>query len=348
MPHRLYPVILCGGVGSRLWPVSTPSLPKQFARLVGDISTFQDAVARVSELEGVEQVLVVASVRHDALIVGQLATIGVDAQLILEPEGRESGPAMAAAAAWVHRRDPEGVAIFAAADHLLPDRAAYARAMHRAADAAAAGRIVTLGVRPHEPSVAYGYIRAPGEGTVRPIERFVEKPAPEVAKRYLADGYLWNAGSFVASADVLLGEMRRLCPDVLEATETALDEAGGAWPAVRLGPSFQRAPKIAFDHAVMEKTDRASVVEVEFAWSDLGAWDAVWAASEKDMDGNVVPPGSEALDAGNLLVRAGEDQIVAVVGVSNVAVIVENRRVLVCSLAEAQKVKAIAARAADQ
>jgi mannose-1-phosphate guanylyltransferase/mannose-6-phosphate isomerase len=318
--------------------------PKQFAKLVGEVSSFQDAVGRAAALPSVQRIVVVASIDHEAILRDQLAAIGGDAHLILEPEGRDSGPAIAAAANWVHAQDPAGIAIFSAADHLLPDRAAYADAILAAAGAAADGLIVMLGVKPTDPSEAYGYLKPAGEGRVRRVECFVEKPSAPVARQYLEAGFLWNAGNFVIATSTLLEELAALCPDVQAAAVAGLTGAVTKPGATLLGPEFRRAPKIAFDHAVLEKTDKAAVVPVEFTWSDLGAWDAVWEASEKDAEGNVLSAGAQVLDATNLLVRADAGTKVAVIGLSDLAVIVENGVVLVCALSESQNVKAMAAR----
>lgn len=343
MAHRLYPTVLCGGVGTRLWPASSPETPKQFVRLVGDTTTFQDAVGRAASLPDVQRIVVVASVAHEAIVQQQLAAIGIEAQLILEPEGRDSAPAMAAAANWIHAHDREGVAIFSAADHLLPDRLAYADAIQAAAAAAVDGQIVTLGVTPTEPSEAYGYIKARGDGRVRKVERFVEKPTASVARQYLEDGFLWNAGNFTVAVATLVDELTALCPEVQAAAVAALASAETRPGVTVLGAEFLHAPKIAFDHAIMEKTDRAAVVPVDFVWSDLGAWDAVWAASKKDAAGNVADPSVVFDDATNVHVRAPEGWQVVVVGVSDLAVIVVDGKILVCAMDASQQVKAAVA-----
>lgn len=350
MRDRIFPVILCGGVGARLWPASNASTPKQFVRLVGDESSFQDAVGRAASLTGVQRIVVVASAAHEGLIQDQLAAIGQDAHLILEPEGRESGPAIAAAANWVHAQDDGAIAIFSAADHLLPDRTAYADAIEAAVEAAATGQIVMMGATPTGPSEAYGYVKPVegGEGRVRKVDRFVEKPSAALARQYLEAGFLWNAGNFVIAVATLVEELAALCPDVQAAAVAGLAGAESRPGVTVLGSAFRQAPKIAFDHAVLEKTRRAAVVQVDFVWSDLGAWDAVWAASDKDGDGNSLGGGAEALESANVLVRADAGVQVAVIGLSNVAVIVKDGAVLVCALSESQQVKTVAARMAER
>lgn len=329
----LYPVIMCGGVGTRLWPASRPSRPKQFVPLAGNRTLFQEAALRVSPLaaEG-GRLVVVGGLKHRDAIVAQLAEIGLDAQVLLEPEARDSAAAMAAAAAWVARTDPAGVIAFVASDHHISDHEAFRGAVRQATDAARDGRIVTLGVRPTEPSAAYGYIRPAGRG-LSPVERFVEKPDRAVAARYIKAGYLWNSGNFISRADVLLAELERYAPGLVEAVTAALPVGDGAMQS--LGAAFATAPKISIDYAVMEKTQHASVLEVAFAWSDLGAWDAIAATGEGDVGAHVFE------DAEGCLVRAPDGVLVAALGVRNLAIIVEPDAVLVADLSRAQEVKRV-------
>ena len=343
----LYPVIMCGGSGTRLWPVSRPDRPKQFIPLVGDRSSFQETALRVAAIAGAAPPVVIAGLRHRAAIEAQLAAIGVEGVLLLEPEGRESAAAIAAAAAWIAARDPEGLAAIVSADHHIPDPAAFAEAIAATLETARAGGIVTLGVRPSEPSTAYGYIK-PGEGAgaVKPVAAFVEKPSAEVAGRYMAEGYLWNSGTFVGAAATLLEELDAHAPAVARAARAAVAEAQQAGSVVELSRAFAAAPKTSIDYAVMEKTRRAAVLPVDFAWSDIGAWDAVWAASEKDAHGDSLPSGAQAIGTEEILVRAPPGVQVAVVDAKRLAVVVEPGAVLVTSLRAAQAVKDVAGKAA--
>ncbi|MES2034388.1 MAG: AGE family epimerase/isomerase [Pseudomonadota bacterium] len=339
---RIYPVIMCGGAGSRLWPASRPSRPKQFVSLDGGLSIFQQTVQRVAELDDGGRPIVVAGARYESIIRRQLAELGVEALLLLEPEARDSGPAMAAAAALIHEMDPEGVAAIVASDHHIPDHAAFRQALVTAARAAVDGWVVTLGVQPAGPSTAYGYIN-PGapEGEVRRVLRFVEKPDAATAVTFVSDGYLWNSGNFVVSARTLLAELARHAPELgvsASAAVLAADRAGGA---VRMGEAFLGAPKISIDYAVMEKTDRAAVLPVDFIWSDLGAWDAIHAAGTGDAGGNVVSGEALVLDSSGSFVRNDGPQRVAVVGLRNLAVIVEHDAVLICALDSSQSVKRV-------
>ena len=337
----IYPVIMCGGSGTRLWPASRASHPKQFLPLIGQRSMFQETVLRVAGLAGAAEVVVVAGLAHRALIAAQLSEIGIEAAVLLEPEARDSAPAMAAACAWIDARDKDGVAVVVAADHHVPDASAFRAAVETAVAGARQGLIVTLGVRPDSPSSAYGYIR-PGvpAGPVFTVEAFVEKPDAQTAQGYIADGYLWNSGNFVVRAAGLLAELDAFVPAISAAARGAVAGAGeGQGGALVLGEAFAAAPKISIDYAVMEKTARAAVLPVDFAWSDLGAWDAVWSASDQDAAGNALRGQALAVDARNCLVRAPGGTQVTLIGVENLAVVVDAGQILVCDLAASQQVK---------
>lgn len=331
----IYPVVLCGGAGTRLWPASRPERPKQFLDLVSEASLFQETIRRVAPLAGDEgAVLVVAGRDHAAAIEAQLGEMS--AVLLVEPEGRDSAPAMAAAAEWVFRRDPAGVALFVASDHHIPDAEGFRAAVREGVRAAEAGRIVTFGVKPTEPSSAYGYIQPQGAG-LSPVRRFVEKPDRARAAEYVAAGYLWNSGNFVARADVLLEELDAHAPEVARAARAALPTADAA--RVELEPTFAAAPRISIDYAVMEKSGRVSVLPVGFGWSDLGAWDAVAATGGASRGLWIGGDG----DGANL-VRAAEGMVIATAGVSDLAIIAEPDAVLVCHLSRSQEVKGLVER----
>lgn len=330
----IYPVIMCGGAGSRLWPASRPGRPKQFLALAGPRSLFQETVLRVAPLAaGGGGLIVVAGVGHADAIAAQLTEVGVEATVLLEPEARDSAPAMAAAAAFIQTRDPEGVAAIIASDHHIPDAEAFRGAVRTAAVEAQRGRVVTLGVTPTEPSSAYGYICAAGPG-LAPVSRFVEKPDAATAAGYVAEGFLWNSGNFIVSVRTLMEELALHAPGIGEVARAALPP-GETGPVIRLTDAFRAAPKISIDYAVMEKSERTSVLPVAFAWSDLGAWDSVKATGAGAVGLHV------AVDSDGCLVRAPEGVVVATLGVSNLAVIVEADAVLVCDLSRAQAVKTV-------
>ncbi len=336
MSQALYPVIMCGGSGTRLWPASRPDRPKQFLSLAGQRSLFQDTVERVAPLAGeAGKVIVVTGAAYRHWVEGQLQELGREAVILLEPQARDSAAAMAAAAAYVAREDPTGVLVFVASDHHLPQGDRFRDSVRMAAPKARDGFIVTLGVRPTEPSSAYGYIRPEGDG-LAPVVSFVEKPDRETAARYLAEGCLWNSGNFIVGAATLLDELHAYAPEVGCAAMSSLDvEKGGV---VELKSVFAEAPRISIDHAVMEKTRKAWVLPVDFGWSDLGAWDAV-AATGSGATGSWI-----GADGDQCLVRAADGILVATAGVSNLAIIAEHDAVLVCDLDRAQEVKGLVER----
>jgi len=327
----IYPVILCGGSGTRLWPASRPARPKQFIDLISDLSLFQETVRRVAPLAEGGRIVVVAGEAHRGFIEAQMSVMGVEGDLILEPVGRDSAPAMAAAALWIEQIDPAGTAVFVASDHYIPDAPAFREAMIEAVAAASHGRIVTMGMVPTSASSAYGYIQPAGVGLSQ-VGRFVEKPGQIDAERYLGEGYLWNSGNFVAPVRTLLAEMKTFIPDVVAAVRGALPRAGSGH-AHTLGAAFASATKISIDYAVMEKSDKVWVLPAVFGWSDLGAWDAV-AATGSGARGVWVGHESDGC-----LVRAAPGMVVATAGVSNLAIIAEPDAVLVCDLSRAQDVK---------
>ncbi len=332
----VYPVIMCGGAGVRLWPASRPERPKPFTPLTGARSSFQETVLRVAPLG---PVLVVGGIAHRRLIEAQLAELGIPATILLEPAPRDSAAAMAAAAAYVQAHDREGVMVVVAADHHVPDPAAFQAAARVAVESAKIGRIVTLGVKAHYPSTAYGYIRPTAGQGARLVEAFVEKPDAERAAQYLKQGYLWNSGNFVVPADLLARELTAHAPAVLAAAQAAVKTARNDNGVLLLSEAFLGAPKISIDYAVMEKTGRAAVLPVDFEWSDLGAWDAVLEASAKDAAGNHLSGTAVAEDCQTSLIHAGPGMRVAAVGLRDIAVVAEAGQVLVCDLEASQSVK---------
>jgi mannose/cellobiose epimerase-like protein (N-acyl-D-glucosamine 2-epimerase family) len=227
--------------------------------------------------------------------------------------------------------------VVVSADHHLPDRVAFAEAITVAAESAASGKIVTLGVRPTSPATAYGYMRAAGDGRVKEVAAFVEKPDAARAEQYVSEGYLWNSGNFVVAVKTLLAELEAFAPQVLEAARRAVGPSSDR--ELRLSAGFLDAPKISIDYAVMEKTAHAAVLPVDFSWSDIGAWDAVWDQSAKDGQGNVADASAVLDGSSNCLVRAPRGMQVAVLGLQNVAVVVADNNLLVCNLEHSQAVK---------
>lgn len=332
----IFPVILCGGAGTRLWPASRPARPKQFIDLASDLSLFQETALRAASLtDGGGRLLVVSGQGHRGFVDDQLSALGLEATILLEPEGRESAPAMAAAAVWITREAPGGVALFVASDHHIPDAEAFRSAVLEALPTAEAGRIVTFGVRPTGPSSSYGYIRPEGPG-LSPVAAFVEKPDRALAESHVRDGYLWNSGNFMVRASVLLDELEAFAPEIARVAHVSVPQDAGR--VVLLSDVFKSAPRTSIDYAVMEHSRRISVLPVDYRWSDLGAWDSVAAEGSGDRGVWIAAEG----DSG--LVRAAEGMVVATVGVNNLAIIAERDAVLVCSLDRAQEVKELVER----
>ncbi|AZS23145.1 MULTISPECIES: mannose-1-phosphate guanylyltransferase/mannose-6-phosphate isomerase [unclassified Caulobacter] len=340
----IYPVILCGGSGTRLWPASRSDQPKQFLKLVGDRSSFQETVLRVKDIPGVAEVVVVTGEAMVAFVAEQTAEIGAWATILVEPEARDSAPAVAAAAAYVQAQDPAGVVLMLAADHHIAQPEIFQQAAVTAARAAEQGYIVTFGVQPTVPATGFGYIR-PGapllDGSVREVAAFVEKPDQATAERYLLEGYLWNSGNFAFQASTLLAEF-----DVFEPTVAAAARGCVAGLALEAGigrlnrEAFAQAKKISLDYAIMERTQKAAVAPAAFAWSDLGAWDAIWEASTRDDDGNAWAGDVELHGSSNVLVRS-TGPYVGVIGVNDIVVVAEPDAVLVCHRKDSQAVKTL-------
>jgi len=337
------PVVMCGGAGTRLWPVSRESMPKQFAPLLSDRSTFQQTVQRVADPAFFARPIVITNTDFRFIVAEQLRELGIEADIVLEPARRDSGPAVAVAAALAARRDPAATVLVLAADHIVRKPDAFLGACRGAAAAAITGHIVTFGIKPSAPATNYGYIR-PGAklngGAALAVEAFVEKPDAATAKRYLADQYLWNSGNFMFRADVMLEEIARFEPAMAEAARAAVAEMKEDLDFLRLAAEpFARAPRKSIDYAVMERTKLAAVVQADMGWSDVGSWDAVWDNSERDEAGNAVSGTAVVLDSRNSLVRAEDGVLTAVVGIDNAVVIATGDAVLVTARDKAEKVK---------
>jgi mannose-1-phosphate guanylyltransferase/mannose-6-phosphate isomerase len=320
----------------RLWPASTAEHPKQFIALVGERSLFQETVLRVRAIDGALAPVIVVGAAHLGAARAQLAAIDVKATLLVEPQGRDSGPALIAAALWIARTDPAAIALAVSSDHHIPDAVAFAASVKSAAMAAQRGEIVTFGVAPHHPATAFGYIE-PGAATqgaagVRRVIRFIEKPDAVRAAAFVGAGYLWNSGNFVFRVDALLGQAALHAPRMLDAVQASIVSCVNRDGVVEIGARFLEAPKLSIDVAVMEKTAAAAVLAIDYAWSDLGSWRAVWAASAKDAAGNAVSAQAAAPMSENCLIRADDGVQVLAVGLKNIAVIVHNGQVLVCDL----------------
>ncbi|MFY9897775.1 MAG: sugar phosphate nucleotidyltransferase, partial [Xanthobacteraceae bacterium] len=271
MASKIIPLIMCGGAGTRLWPASREGRPKQFLPLFGAHSTFQDTIHRVLDPALFGRPIVITNAQYRFLIAEQLAEIEAEADILLEPVRRDSGPAIAAGAAYAANCADNPIVVALAADHVISDPASFVKACALAADAAAAGRIVTFGVHPTRPATEYGYIRQGASigADIFTVEEFVEKPDEITAERYLKEGYLWNSGNFMFRADLLLAEYKLFEPQSCAAILAAVERAGTDLRFITLeNESFARASAKSIDYAIMERTTRAAVMPVSYGWSD--------------------------------------------------------------------------------
>ncbi len=333
---------MCGGSGTRVWPESRESLPKQFIPLIGPRSTFQMTIENLSH-ELFETPIVISNQDYRFLVFEQLKEIGGAARIVLEPVRRDSGPAVAVGAELAAQISPDTIVVILAADHIVRDPAGFIESCRQAALGAAAGYIVTLGIKPTEPATAYGYIKTGKAvvetGTVLKVEAFVEKPDAATAARYVAEDYLWNAGNFFFRADVMQEEMRQHAPLILEAAANAVLRARKDFEFLLLDKeSLAQAPKKSIDYAVMELTDKAAVVPADIGWSDVGTWAAVYDLSQRDTDGNSIRGHGIIMNASNVHIRSDE-HLTTVVGVDNVVVVTTQDAVLVLDRAHCDKVK---------
>ncbi|CAB3782973.1 mannose-1-phosphate guanylyltransferase/mannose-6-phosphate isomerase [Paraburkholderia fynbosensis] len=342
----LLPIILCGGAGSRLWPVSRELHPKPFIRLADGESLLQKAFLRAVALPGVKEVLTVTN--RDLFFkteddFREVNAKGYATSFILEPFGRNTAAAVATAA--LHTASVHGdqtVMLVLAADHLIADQAAFAMAVAEAQKLAQAGKVVTFGVHPETPETGYGYIEANGSEVVR----FVEKPSLDKAREYLASGkFVWNSGMFCFTAGTILKEMRQHCPDILDAASACMEKspsaAGKDGAQVRLEPgSFGAVPELSFDYAVMEKCEHAAVVRCDIGWTDVGSWTALSDLSPADACGNRVEGEALLIDVENCYLRGGE-RLIGAVGVDNLIVIDTPDALLIADKNRAQDVKQI-------
>ncbi len=346
MSERIIPLVMCGGAGTRLWPASREVRPKQFLPLFGPRSTFQDTLRRVSDPALFARPIVITNAAYRFMVLEQLAEIGLEADILLEPVRRDSGPAIAAGASFAQMRDSEAVVLALAADHVVRDADAFVAACRQGLAAASAGHIVTFGVRPERPATEYGYIN-PGvaiTGEVHAVTKFVEKPDLQTAADYIKAGYLWNSGNFMFRAATLLDEYRSVDPESVQAVTDAVTHAGRDLGFVTLdSDAFAKARAISIDYAVMEKTARAAVIPVACGWSDVGSWRAVWELSGKDGQGNAAQGTAVFEDSRNCNVST-DKALVALEGVDDLVVVATQDAVLVSRQKDANGLKRLITR----
>ena len=348
----VWPVVMAGGSGTRLWPLSRSGFPKQFLVLSGNSSLFQQAVSRLQGLADesteVAPPLVVGNEEHRFLVLDQLREIQAEpSAVVLEPVGRNTAPAVTLAALQALEGGHDPVLVVTPADQTVTDNAAFAASLHRAVKAAAGGAIAILGVTPTGPEIGYGYIRVDGAGAQRAVAQFVEKPDQATAQKYLdAGGYYWNAGMFVLRASVWLAALDRFRPDIAAACRSAFAARTTDALFVRPGKAeFAAVPAESVDYAVMEKCPGVLDIRMESlaaGWNDLGAWEAVWQVAPKDARGNASVGDAIVSDCSNTMVHA-TSRLVSVVGLEDVVVVETPDAVLVASRAKSQDVKNIVA-----
>lgn len=346
----MIPVILAGGSGTRLWPLSRQLNPKQFLKLTGERTMLQKTLERLHGLP-CNSPIAVCNEEHRFLAGEQMLEMGVkDLSIILEPTPRNTAPAIALAA--IHAltqgsaegKDDDPILLVLPADHVIADEGSFRKAVGKALPAARRGRLVTFGIVPERPETGYGYIeRGKGhqdDGNIYEVASFREKPDEETARGYIVSGkYYWNSGMFIFRAETYLEELQRHAPKVYETCTKAMRKAEKDLDFIRVEPeAFELSPSISIDYAVMEKTDLASVVPLDAGWSDMGSWTSLWEVSDKDQDGNSLSGDVKVMDTKDSLIRA-ESRLVAALGVKDLVVVETKDAVLVAHKDQVQKVK---------
>ena len=339
------PVLLCGGSGTRLWPLSRKSYPKQFARIFGEETLFQASIRRLSGPDFADPVVVTGS-DFRFIVAEQLQATGLTpGTILLEPEGRNTAPAILAAALLIEAHTPGALMLVAPSDHVVPDAAAFRHAVRLGREAARAGQIVTFAITPTRPETGYGYLEldaALEEDKAVPLRRFVEKPDCKAAEEMAASGqHAWNSGIFLFRSDVVIDAFKTYAPDLIEPVSTALNDAKPDLGFLRLAPeAWARAEDISVDYAIMEKADNLSAVAFSAGWSDLGGWPAVWQEAGPDADGVATSGPATAIACHNTLLRSEADNLELVgIGLDNIVAVAMPDAVLVADVTAAQDVK---------
>lgn len=345
---NVHPVILCGGSGTRLWPMSRGGYPKQYLKLVGDHSLLQQTALRLASIPGAKAPIIVSNAEQRFIVQAQMNAIGVPpAAVLLEPAVRNTAPAVAVAALVALRSDPDALLLVLPSDHVILNQTAFVAAVESAARIAAQKLLVTFGIAPESPHTGYGYIRRgePLEGDLPgySVAAFVEKPDLETAKSFVDDGgYYWNSGMFMLSAATYMDELRRLAPEVARQAQASLDAARVDPDYIRLDDkAFAASPSISIDYAVMEHTTRAAVVVgADLGWNDIGSWSSLSEIAERDANGNTLIGDVYAQNVSNSYIRA-EKRMVATIGLDNLVVVETADAVLIAHRDHAQDVKKV-------
>lgn len=339
----IHPVLLCGGSGTRLWPLSRKSYPKQFATFLGDDSLFQASARRLSG-PGFAAPVVVSGSDYRFIVTEQLQTAGIDpGAILIEPEGRNTAPAVLAAALYLAARDPEALMLVAPSDHVVPDAALFQATLAKGIAPARSGKIVTFGIAPDRPETGYGYLElGEPEGEAHHLIRFVEKPDADTARAMVAsERFLWNAGIFLFATRTVIEAFKTHASDVFDAVSRALSAAEADLGFLRLDPAaWAHAPSISIDYAIMEKADNLAAVPYRGDWSDLGGWDAVWRAGAADSSGVVTNGAATAIDCTDTLLRSEDPDLVLVgIGLRDIVAVAMPDAVLIADRSRGQDVK---------
>lgn len=340
---NIYPVILCGGEGTRLWPMSRQSMPKQFHKIFSSRTLLQETAALLHSIKDASSLTVICNEEHRFMVRDELEEMGIFSQsIILEPLGRNTAPAIGVAAFFALEKDP--VLLVCPSDHLIKDADGFRCTVEKAAPLAEEGKLVTFGITPFFPSSEYGYIKADGQK----IEKFIEKPSKDKAEELICSGqYYWNSGIFMGKASTILGELEKLAPDIFHFTRRSLENSNEDLGFIRLSSEvFAECPNISFDHAVMEKTSIGAVVPARFDWSDIGSWPSIWENSDKDKAGNVCIGDVEAIDTRNCYLRS-EKKFVVAVGVKDLIVVDTGDAILIADKSHADQIKSTVQRLKD-
>ena len=344
------PVILCGGSGTRLWPLSRKSYPKQFVQLVGEQSLFQASALRLSNGKNglhfnSQTVLTGSDFRF--IVTEQLSEVGIDpGAILIEPEGRNTAPAILAAALHLVQEDPEAIMLVAPSDHVVPDAEAFHEAVQKGLSAVANGQLVTFGIKPTHPETAYGYLELSGQpkksGAAVDLKQFVEKPNAERAAEMLEAGtFMWNAGIFLFRAADIISAFEKYAPNLMVPVTASVKDAEADLGFLRLeAVAWAKAEDISIDYAVMERASNLAVVPFDGGWSDLGGWDAVWRELGPDENGVVTSGDATAIECSNSLIRSENENLEVVgIGLENVMAVATNDAVLIADMSRAQDVK---------
>ncbi len=344
-----YAIILCGGSGTRLWPLSRTLRPKQLLPLNGEQTLLQQTTQRLLSHVPAENLFTVTHEDHKFEVKGQLGDVAPDAvcNVLAEPCARNTLPAIAWAVNEIVEKDPEAIIGVFASDHAIDNQPAFVKAWEVAEKVAEKDYLVLLGIKPHEPATGYGYIKpskqiVDGDLPVYEVAQFVEKPDLATAEQYVADSYLWNSGMFVLGARSYMNELQRFSPEIAASCEAAMQDAKTDKDFLRPSAAFLDSPADSIDFAIMEKTDKAMVVPVDFGWNDIGAWDAIYDESERDDHGNHLRGDVIAVDTSNSLVLSS-DRLVGTLGLDNLVIVDTSDAVLVADRDRVQDVKAIVA-----